>query len=210
MRESMWKWGKRLTKRRGSALTLALVFGFAGGATPTHAKEIENPPTVSGAYWRSGLHTVLPILGGSVLASQGGMTPLVGTLAITYGAFVGPSMGNFYVEDEVGGLGGIGWRLGGAATTLVGFAMAIGCALNGDGECNANEGLIWISIIGGAAAYTGGTIWHLLRIPEKVRSHSSATENARHHPALAWSLSPTWEPTRQAFGAQLALQLSAW
>lgn len=189
---------------------VALIFCFTAWANPIAAKEIENPPTVSGAYWRSGLHTVLPILGGSVLASQGGMTPLVGTLAITYGAFVGPSMGNFYVEDETGGLGGIGWRLGGAATTLVGFAMAIGCALNGDGECKTNEGLIWISIIGGAAAYTGGTIWHLLRIPEKVKVQSSVMENESNHTRLAWNLSPTWEPTRQAFGAQISLRLAHW
>jgi hypothetical protein len=179
-------------------------------ATPTFANENEDPPTVSGAYWRSGLHTVLPIVGGSILASQGGMTPLVGTLAITYGAFVGPSMGNFYVEDEIGGLGGIGWRLGGAASALVGFVMAISCALNGDGECEANEGLMYLTLFGGAATYTGGTIWHLMRIPEKVRSHSQAAEGKPNHPRLVWNLSPTWEPTRQAFGAQIGLRLPNW
>lgn len=181
---------------------------------PANTVKPSETVSISGAYWRSVLHTTVPIIGGAIIANQGDVLPMVGGITVLYGVFIGPSMGNFYVEDYSGGIGGIAWRAGGAVAAVFGFAIAIGCAFSDDGDgCNGEDPAIAASLIGGAAAYVGGTIWQLWRIPRHARQKNrlgleSVSPSAQNKiTALSWNLSPTWDPTRQAIGAQFALNL---
>lgn len=169
------------------------------------------PRTANGALGRALLHTVVPIGAGALAAAvapeAGG--GIIGGGAMVYGVFIGPSMGNFYLGDSHGGTLGIVSRGIGSGIMVLGFGMALGCALNswGDdhGASRCNETTPLVLFVGGGATFLGGTLWNLSRLSKAARLREAEYSLARHQPVVRLAATPTWNRVNNAMGMQVAI-----
>lgn len=178
----------------------------SGGKNNLLMQKDSSNTTVNQARWRAFLHTVLPIGMGILMSSSNQNYRFLGQIPILYGLFVGPSMGNYYLEDARGGNLGIAYRAGGAA---LGIALPLLMILGGDwGGTSAIETVgIYGGMLGGAALFVGGTVWHFKRLPNAAGVHSARNNQARVAiPTPIIITLPTVDLKNRAMGVCLTLQ----
>lgn len=151
------------------------------------------------AFWLACGHTVIPIATGLSIAIIGssnveGSRAVLAFGSMTYGAAIGPSMGNFYARDFKRGLTGIGLRLVGAALFASGVAEAM--ADGNDDEWNGDSRDQDALMIGGVALVAGSTLWNILSAPTSARQY-----NARR----GLSVSPYYIPHNRSYNVALRI-----
>jgi TM2 domain-containing membrane protein YozV len=168
----------------GAAAPIPSVVSFPVPLQP----EFRPVKSYGAAYlWMFGA-TILPIVGGSMLAASPGSEGLAAALILS-GIFVGPSAGQFYAGSVGAGLVATGLRVAGGGLMLVGLIQAIGCSW-GDGPCNAGEAEALVGLL----VFGGGTLYSLIDTKFAV---DRANEKARKTSGIKASFAPALYPTRE-------------
>jgi hypothetical protein len=188
-------------------LAILTVLAILLGATPALAQPSMTPPSepmplsaplhpksekTARAYSVGGalLGPALIVIGESLDDGEGDDS-LSGGLILVGGVIglLGPSAGHWYAGKTF--TGGMGLRVLGLATSMVGAFMLIDCSFDEDSRCNGNAPVLLM--LGGAASYVIGTIWDVATADDAARAW-----NARHADVLV-------TPTAMPGGAGLAL-----